>query len=1172
MDDKTSGAVSNARVGPSASHKWRCTAVLVATIVFVSSPINSATDSRDHPSFVAISEKDGLFQSNVFSITQGGKGFIWMATEAGLYRYDGIEFKIYKELVTDETSLSNDYLTTVFSDRSGRLWIGTLTELDLFDWSSESFHHYDVSEGANAFKKLVKAIFEDQQGMIWVGTNHGLARLDPATGRTHLYKHDPTDPTSLCDDHVSSIDQDRSGRLWIGTSQSGVCVLDPTTETFRAFRHQPDDPTTLSDDHVHQLLVDRNSHVWLATRKGLTRYRPDDQRFERFTIGPHQPSNHNWMQAVYETKDGRLLVGTRNGGLYCFDRANNGFEPIGGRGISTNKDILTLFEDASSTLWVGTLGGGVYRGATRKNFLLTQNDPSNPNSLSHDKIHSFFEDERGDLWVGTGGGGISIFDYRTGNVRHIRANPQDPNALSNDFVRKVAEDRSGLLWVGTQGGGVNTHDRKTGKFTRLQHNPDNPRSLSSDKVYSLLIDSKDTVWVGTRHGLNRYNRDSADFTSFRTDADDPNSISNDFIYSLYEDRSGVLWVGTLGGGFNRFNPRQQNFTRFPIVKNIAQMYETRTGDFWIASGEGLLLFDRKTRRTERFTVADGLSDNRVFSIIEDDDNNLWLTAMFGLSKFDMATRKAESYDANDGLQANEFNGKAAYRSRTGLIHIGGVNGFNTFAPGDIVEDDYAPPVVLTNLLLFSKPIAIGQELDGRVLLRESITVTEQLVLHPDDDVIAFEFAALHFAHPKGNKYAYKLEGFDKDWHYVANRRFASYTNLAPGDYVFSVIAANADEVWNREGASLKITVTAPYWQTWWFYGLLAAVVFTAVFGIHRLRVRRIELQKRTLQQMVEQRTNELSNKKDETEHQKIHLEQTLSELEKTLFELEKTKQQLIDNAHKAGMAEIATGVLHNVGNLVNSINVSTYVIKNTVNHTRLNQLVRANAALETLVEEPGPVDHDKLQKLVKYYQLVTEALEQESEKLQKGTRQLDDKVKAVVTVVQSQQQYATGKQLHERLPLTEVVDEALELKYASILDNHIQVEKRYLAAPVVKLQRHKLVHVLVNLYENAKDAMQEVDEAERRLVVQLDTQDDHAYLKLTDSGCGMEDEELKRVGMFGFTTKEQGHGFGLHSCYNYLTEMNAKMTIDSEGKGKGTTFCLTFPLPPTQSLPPSLQE
>ena len=451
--------------------------------------------------------------------------------------------------------------------------------------------------------------------------------------------------------------------------------------------------------------------------------------------------------------------------------------------------------------------------------------------LSQVTVNCMLQDKQGFMWFGTQDG-LNKFDgYQFTVYRH---DPENNASLSNNFIWSIFEDAGGNLWIGTRDGGLNKFDRKTETFSRYQNQADNPKSLSNNSVLSIFEDAGGNLWIGTDGGgLNKFDKKTETFSHHKHQADNPKSLSNNFVYSIFEDAGGNLWIGTRDGGLNKF--------------------------------------DRKTETFTSYREKDGLPNDMVYGILEDDRGHLWLSTNKGISKFNPKTNKFTNYDKKDGLQDNEFNLGAYYKDRAGRIYFGGINGFNEFYPESVQDNTYIPPVVITDFLLFNKSVKVGNTKSEKFQLKQHINFTEEITLDYRDYIFAFEFSALNYRQSKKNQFAYKLEGFDKEWIETDYKhRRATYTNLSNGEYIFRVKASNDDGYWNEEGTSIKVIILPPFWKTWWFKTFIVLMIFGIAFSWYKMRIRTIETQKKKLEIQVVERTSQLDKANQKLEQLATH--------------------------------------------------------------------------------------------------------------------------------------------------------------------------------------------------------------------------------------------------------------------------------------------------------------
>ena len=557
---------------------------------------------------------------------------------------------------------------------------------------------------------------------------------------------------------------------------------------------------------------------------------------ENFTHVIHDPSNNsslstNVITRVFEDTTGVLWIGTNTGGLNKIDHYAKKFNSYvykpNDPGSLNAQIVRGIHLDKSGELWIGLADGGLNRfSMDRKKVTHYTNDPNNSKSISADDVWTVYEDKEGTIWVGTYGGGLDKFNRETETFTHYKFDPDDNNSISSDFIRDIYEDSEGRFWISTDFGGLNLFDRKTEIFYRIQNDPDNPNSLPAGFLRTVIEDKAGNLWIGCFGGglsklvLNpedkkKVRREVFDtggnvFVNYQHDPNDLNSLSNNSIQSIFIDDSGIIWIGTFGAGLNRFDPETETFSHFTD---------------WNSD----------------------LPDNVIYSVLGDENGNIWVSSNRGITKYDPLKNVFTNYDMDDGLQSREFNGQAEFYSSTGEMFFGGINGFNSFYPDSLNNNPYPPTVALTGFKLFNNSVPIGNDSP----LKKHISETEEITLSHWQNDITFDFVALHYNKPEKNKYSYMLENYDETWINTHNQRSATYTNLDPGEYVFKVIASNNDGVWNYEGASIKLVITPPWWQTGWAYLLYLLVGIGLVYTLYKFQHGRVVKRERNRAQITE---------------------------------------------------------------------------------------------------------------------------------------------------------------------------------------------------------------------------------------------------------------------------------------------------------------------------------
>ena len=803
--------------------------------------------------FKALSLDEGLSQSTVYAILQDSLGFLWVGTQDGLNKYDGYEFTVYRHDPQDLYSLSHNEIFTLHEDSSGTLWIGTGGGLNRFDREQDQFIRYqsDMGKPNHLSNNTVWSIHEDNSGLLWIGTNGGgLNQFDPQQETFVHYQHDPKNPQSLSDDAVWPIYQDKTGILWIGTDGGGLNRFDPQQQVFTHYLPNAQVPDDFSN-YITSIYEDKTGILWIGTINGLHKFDRFVGSFVSYFPDPQNPNSLSYraVWAICEDSLGRLWVGTDGGGLNQFDRESETFvhyqhDPQ--NATSLNNDVIfSLYPDRAGTIWVGTGGGGLNQFNPRlKKFEHYYHEPKNPNSLNYNDILSIYEDREGILWVGTEGGGLNQFDQKRQTVTHYLPDPENPNSLSHDEVQSIYEDKKRVLWIGTYGGGLNRFNREQNQFVSYQNDPNDSHSLGNDYVMSIYEDKTGILWIGTREGLDQFDRDSNQFVHYTHNPNEANSLSDNAISAIYEDSSGMLWIGTEGEGVNKFDRESNQFVHYQHApqnlsslshNDISAIHEDKNGGLWIGTfGGGLNKFDRATETFTHYRKKQGLANDTVYGILEDNQGNLWLSTNKGLSKFNLKTEQFRHYDVADGLQSNEFN-TAHHKSRRGELFFGGINGFNAFYPEQVKDNPYRPPLVMTDFKIFNQSVPI----DAHSPLQQHINLTKEITLSYKQSFFVFEFAALNFVQPEKNQYAYQLEGFDHDWNQVGTLRHAHYTNVPHGEYTFRVKGSNNDNVWNEQGATIKIIIPPPPWKTWWAYTLYVLTILAIIVSYIRAQQRKL---------------------------------------------------------------------------------------------------------------------------------------------------------------------------------------------------------------------------------------------------------------------------------------------------------------------------------------------
>jgi len=786
-------------------------------------------------------------------ILQDKFGFIWFGDQEGLVKYDGYNLKRFKQIPFDTTSLSNNFVFDIKEDSLGNLWIATRGGgLNYFDQRTERFKHYRnnpeainslgsndilnilvedngslwVSAFPNGFTHItwdsignpiykrfpvrnpakdlvyytVLEIYKDKNGLIWIGsTGMGLQCLNPESGEIKTYRHDPKNEYSINHNFVSSICEDDSGNLIIGTgfwftgTGGGLSIFDKKTKKFIRFKHDPQNPNTLSSDVINSLHIDNRNVLWIGTSRGGI--------------------NYISLKDLYNKKDPnfkKALTGT----------------------------IAAIYEDRAENIWIAPHAFYLYRLETQSSlFSYLKHELHNLNSLNHSSAYSLYLDNQQNLWVGHTKNGTTCINLKTKHHERLTPNPQNLNSISSSKIASICEDKQGRIWFGTSLHGIDIYDPGSGKFTHITSNLKDSTTLANNYVRHLLKRPNGDIWVFLeKDGIQLYNSENHAFINLDTQQE---AIEKGTIYSMFEDRSGKLWLGSANNGLYAitlngkeiqnlehysYNAKNKNGINNNVIGDILQDREKNI--LWLTTNCGLNRFDMDTGLFSHITENEGFATNFLLTLLQDNSDNLWITTSEGLSRYDPKTGEIINFDKKDGLPHTSFGGGSRRNVKTiGDTLYFGALGVIAFDPKNVQTNQKIPQVRFTDFKVFHKSVS----LDTSILLKNKIT------LDNEQSVFSLDFSALNFTNPNKNLYKYKMEGFNKDWIHIGNNRRASFTNLDPGKYTFRVKGSNNHGIWNEEGTSIKVIITPPWWATWWFRTIIVLLILGILYWIFKSR-------------------------------------------------------------------------------------------------------------------------------------------------------------------------------------------------------------------------------------------------------------------------------------------------------------------------------------------------
>jgi signal transduction histidine kinase/ligand-binding sensor domain-containing protein len=794
--------------------------------------------------FQRLSAGSGLSQTRVAWVVQDKVGFMWFGTQYGLNRYDGYKSKVFKHEPDRPDSLSCVYVRSLFVDRAGTLWVGCDRFLDRFDPATETFKHYRIyTEISDELPTPIERIREDHEGVLWLATEKGLYRFDPASGRTTRYSHSPDDSSSIAANRINVAAEDREGRLWVA-SADGLDQLDPGTgKVLRRspFHHEVthfhedqfgvfwlaggDSPCALASWNpqtdvvkchflnyklkgtplnaiISEILETRNGTMWLSSTAGLLKF---DRAHNKVIRYHNNPMDRESLEAdnlifLYQDHEGNIWT--------CFQTAEPNFfseDPLPfqnftyQRGSLVNPLVTSIYEDKNAILWIGSMGG-----LNRIDRRTATNSVPVGSGVGNE-ILSILEDGNGVLLSGTFHQGLQEINRNTGELSPY------PRGVPPHFTRPIMQltyDHQGNLWAAMYGG-VGRLDPSTGRF--VMYLPEHQDTIQYQKITE---DREGLLWLGAQSGLHRFDPRTGQFKIYGHKPDDPQSLSDNRVNSVHFDQQGTLWAGTQ---------------------------------------DGLSKFNRQTGTFKNYYEKDGLAGDVVSCIEEDRTGVLWMGTNKGLSAFDPHAQQFRNFSAADGLPGQDLTGWGTCdQSPSGEMFFGGFSGATAFYPNKLANSSFVPRTVLTDFRLSGNSVSIAP---GTVL-KQSITLTDSITLSHQQNIFSIEFSALSFFNAETNRYRYKLDGLDEDWHEVgSDERIANYTTLPAATYTFHVQGATSRGPWSEPGAMLRIEILPAWYQTLWFRISCVTVFLLLLWAGYLLRLNELRMQfSAALDARVDERT------------------------------------------------------------------------------------------------------------------------------------------------------------------------------------------------------------------------------------------------------------------------------------------------------------------------------
>ncbi|MCK9410906.1 MAG: ATP-binding protein [Prolixibacteraceae bacterium] len=1068
--------------------------------------------------FKQLTIENGLRSNRVRCVLRDSRDYLWIGTNIGLHRYDGDKMQVYNHSSADTTSITSNDIRCIFEDNSRNLWVGTSVGLNLFDRKTETFNHFytDSKKHNSLSHNEIRDILQDKNGTIWIATMSGFNKYNPETNDFKQY-YFPENLNQQSNNSLTNFHYDSDNTLWFGSKGDVLWSFKIKEERFEKHQH-PFIASTLNQEKRVEL---DGNHIWIGTSgSGLMMYYIQSGECKKIPVATDGiGTSGKEITSLILDKHKYLLIGVDQGGVnrldlqtmnmeYCLKTDQN-------EKSLNNNGVWTVYIDLEGIVYVGTSAGGlnIYN-PKEELFTKYQHQAYNNNSLVNNIVYHIFEDSQGLIWLGTDGGGLSVFNPKTKTFTSYVHNSNNPTSISGNVILCIGEDKNHDIWLGTWGAGLNKFDRETKKFTHYLSKENDPTAISSNNVWNLVFDDDGQIWMSylMDHGVDVFDINKGVIERFRNNPDNPASIMNNQVHGIKKFGREFGFLTNIG--YCTWQPETKSFKKWDSLDYIYlnDVYHDSKGNYWFSCSSLGLLKMNTSGTIEKFDKNVGLPASRIISALEDKNGNIWVASYEGLGKYDVVRKEFTNNYLPSDDNTKKFAIISALKASDGTFYLGGFNGLLTFNPDKFAQNTYIPCVTINEFQLYNIPVSVQTPNSP---LKQVIDETDEIVLNYNNAVFSFRFNALNYTYPQKTMYAYKLEGYDKDWIYTnSDHKIVSYTKPDPGTYTFMVKATNNDGIWNENPRTIKVTIIPPYWKRWWFRIPLVIFLLGSVLSFYFWRINNLKQQKRVLEKAVLDRTTELRTVNGELEKSRGKMMIKNIAIEKQNVELD------IANQTKNKLFSI---VAHDLKNPFNSILGFINILID--DYDELNEEEKREYL--TIIQKSSQTAFNLIENLLDWALTQTNKITLNSQEIK-----VKDMIGSTVLLLRT---FGENKSINI---MFDEVDESQTI-YAD---------------------KNMIDTVLRNLLTNAIKFSKKGSSVQISSVIRSDFVD----ISIKDQGVGMNNEQIEKLFKIDEnpstkgTSGETGSGLGMIICKEFIERNKGEIRVSSM-EGKGTTFMITLP-------------